>query len=133
MIYGLNDLLGDLGGVMNVLLAVFGIIFYPMSKHLYYVNSIKKLFLARTRELEIFQKREGKQIGQSDSKILKYLNEENYPCQYDEAILKELRMHRLIKLSVKDNLLLFLNNNLFCFRYCPWRKRVKLQKLYNEG
>ena len=32
-----------------------------------------------------------------------------------------------------DNLLLFLHNNIICVRLCPWKKSVKLRKLYNEG
>ena len=32
-----------------------------------------------------------------------------------------------------DNLLLFLHNNIVCVRLCPWKKSVKLRKLYSEG
>ena len=32
-IYGFIDLLGDLGGVMEVIMIVFGIILYPISFH----------------------------------------------------------------------------------------------------
>jgi len=47
--------MSDLGGIMNVMIVVFGIIFKPMSEHMYYTNAIKSLFLARTRDEELLQ------------------------------------------------------------------------------
>lgn len=106
-----------------------------MSKHMYYMNAIKKLFLARTKEtdllLESKKNRNGKEKSKNEMKITKYLKEEHYPVKYDETILEELRMHRLIRLSVIDNVLLFMHNNIFCCKFCPWKKSVKLRKLYS--
>ena len=115
---------------MSVMMTVFGVFFYPLSKHLYYINSIKKLFLVRTRDEDIFQNSKNKNSSEADLKISKYLDESNYPCKYEEDVLEELKMHRLVKLSFKDNTLLFLHNNIPCFKYCPWKKRAKLQKLF---
>ena len=53
-IYGVTNLLSDLGGVMNVMLTVFGVLFKPLSKHQYFTNAIKRLFLARTKDDTIF-------------------------------------------------------------------------------
>ena len=47
-IYSLFDLLGDLGGVTEVLLIVFGAILYPMSEHSFVMDAMKRFFLART-------------------------------------------------------------------------------------
>lgn len=49
----MNNLLSDLGGSMRVLITFFGILFYPISQHLFYVNAAKKLFLARTKEKDL--------------------------------------------------------------------------------
>lgn len=140
IIYGLSDLLSDLGGVMNVILAVFGVVFRPMSKHMYYTNAIKRLFLARTRDpnLLLDQKldEDGKEQSNQETKITKYLNEKNFPCDYDDVMRRELQKHRLIRLSLRDHILLFIHNNLgavICQKVCLWKKKDKLQKLYSQG
>ena len=46
--------MGDLGGVIEVLLIVFNIIFLPMSEHSFNLKAIKKLFLARTKDDALF-------------------------------------------------------------------------------
>ena len=47
-IYSLFDLLGDLGGVTEVLLIMFGAILYPISEHSFVMDAMKRFFLART-------------------------------------------------------------------------------------
>jgi len=42
--------MGDLGGVIEVLLIVFNIMFLPMAEHSFNLKAIKKLFLARTKD-----------------------------------------------------------------------------------
>ena len=51
--YDINNLLGDLGGVVRVLLTIFGVIFYPISQYLFYMNSAKKLYFARTKDTDL--------------------------------------------------------------------------------
>lgn len=53
-VYGFFDLLGELGGVMEVLVIIFGLILFPISEHSFYLNAIKKLFFARTKDSDIF-------------------------------------------------------------------------------
>lgn len=55
IVYGITSLLSDLGGVMGVIISIFGIIFRPFSKFMYYINAIKRLFLARTRDKKMFK------------------------------------------------------------------------------
>ena len=55
-IYGWLDLLGDLGGVTEVVMICFGIFLFPISEHSFYMKAIKKLFLARTSEGNFFDK-----------------------------------------------------------------------------
>lgn len=52
--YGLFDLLGDLGGVTEVIMIFFGFIFYPISEHSFVIKAAKKLFYARTTRNDVF-------------------------------------------------------------------------------
>ena len=49
-VYDINQLLGEVGGVMKVFISIFGVIFYPISRFQFYFNSVKKLYLARTKD-----------------------------------------------------------------------------------
>jgi len=53
-IYGVIDLLGDLGGVTEVIMIVFGVFLFPVSEFSFVMKAAKRLFLARTRENEFF-------------------------------------------------------------------------------
>jgi hypothetical protein len=52
--YALFDLLGDLGGVTEVIMIFFGIFLYPISEHSFVIKAAKKLFYARTNRDDIF-------------------------------------------------------------------------------
>ena len=54
MIYNYFDLLGDLGGVTEIILLVFGFFLLPISKHSFILKATKKLFLARTKRDDLF-------------------------------------------------------------------------------
>ena len=53
-IYGYLDLLGDLGGVTEVIMIAFGIFLFPVSRHSFTIKATKKLFMARTRDQKLF-------------------------------------------------------------------------------
>jgi len=42
------DLLGDLGGVIEVIIVLFGFMIYPISEHSFMLKATKKFFKART-------------------------------------------------------------------------------------
>ena len=46
--YSLLDLLGDLGGVLEVIILVTGMIFFSISEHSFVLKVIEKMFFART-------------------------------------------------------------------------------------
>jgi len=50
----LLDLLGDLGGVTEIVMLSFGFLMYPLSEHSFILKAAKKLFLARTNDHEMF-------------------------------------------------------------------------------
>ena len=55
-VYNLLDLLGDLGGVLEVLVFIFGIFLYPISEHSFTMKALSILYLARTEKKNVFSK-----------------------------------------------------------------------------
>jgi len=53
-VFGWFDLLGKLGGVTNVMMLLFGFMLFPISEHSYTLKVAKKLFIARTRDVNFF-------------------------------------------------------------------------------
>lgn len=54
MIYGFMDLLGDLGGVLEIVLITFGFFINNISEHSFYTNAISKLYKANTKDENLF-------------------------------------------------------------------------------
>ena len=52
--YMLFDLIGDLGGVKELIILSFGWFLFPMSEHSFVMKAAKHLFLARTSDKQIF-------------------------------------------------------------------------------
>jgi len=47
--------MGDLGGVMEVVTVFLGIVFYSISQHSYYINMLKKVYFAKTKDDNMFK------------------------------------------------------------------------------
>ena len=54
-IYSFLDLMGDLGGVMEIVSVVVGFFLFCISEHSFYMGAIEKLFLADTKDASLFQ------------------------------------------------------------------------------
>jgi hypothetical protein len=52
--YALLDLLGDLGGVLEVVMLAFGFFLFPISEHSFILKAAHRLFYARTTSDKIF-------------------------------------------------------------------------------
>lgn len=91
------DLLGDLGGVTEVIMICFGFMLYPISEHSFYLKAFKKLFLAKTADENIFIK---KKIKSKHQKI-----------DVKNKKTKELQ-HRQINISLGSSVQLYLKNYL---------------------
>lgn len=135
MVYGVTNLLSDLGGVMAIMVSFFGIIFHPISKFMYYMNAIKRLFLARTREQKLFiEPKKGMYSSKAEGEMMYYLDERNFPKHLDDRTRKEIGKHRLIRLSNGDKFLLFIMHNFPFFSRCiKWDKKDKLLRMYRDG
>ena len=97
---------------------------------MFYLNSSRKLYLARTKDDELFKVVPiDKSESNMDRKMIKFTQTDDLPYKYKKCIKKEFKKHRFISLSGKDKLLLFLYNAfgfVMCKRVCPWSKRDKL-------
>ena len=47
-VYGIIDLLGDLGGVLEVIMVVSGALLFPISEHHFTLQASKRMFLVRS-------------------------------------------------------------------------------------
>ena len=55
--YDILDLIGDLGGVLEMMIMFFGLIFFSVSYHSFNLSAFKKLFLVKTHDNETFEAR----------------------------------------------------------------------------
>lgn len=53
-IYNLFDLLGDLGGVTEIVMITFGTFLFPVSEFSFFVEAMKRFFLASTTDDDLF-------------------------------------------------------------------------------
>lgn len=55
-VYGIMDLLGDLGGVTEILALLFGFLLLPFAEHFFILDATKKIFMAKTNNESLFLK-----------------------------------------------------------------------------
>lgn len=125
-------MLGDLGGVTEVIMLLFGFFLFPISEYSYVMRATSRLFLARTKENDLFAKtntedRHSTKFAKKVDKSLLNVDNKN-----DDDLKKEMKKHRVIKISFLDNLKLYVSKILGCefLDRCFW-KRNKLMKLYD--
>ena len=88
--YGLFDLLGDLGGVTEVIMLLFGYFLYPISEHSFIIKAANKLFFARTDRDDIF-------IPKEDPTAQKFIRSNILT----NSEINEVQRHKPVVLSVK--------------------------------
>lgn len=136
-VYDINNLMIEMGGVIKSLLVIFGILIKPISDHLYHIEMVKRLYLARTKDKNLLKPPSKKEnLPKWYQKIKEYVSTKSFKCSYDADMRKEMKKHRMIRIGCKDTVLLFFYNtlnNVMCRSICPWNKRIKLQKLYQRS
>ena len=70
------DLLGDLGGVTEIIMIVFGFILFSISEHSFYLTASQKLYYARTAEKDMF-------LSDRETES-KWVKPENFPIMATE-------------------------------------------------
>jgi hypothetical protein len=53
-VFNFLDLIGELGGVIEVFILIFGVVLYPISKFSFFLKATKMLFHARTSDSSMF-------------------------------------------------------------------------------
>jgi hypothetical protein len=94
----------------------FGILVFPVSKFSFTIKAMSILFLARTKDNELFEKAE----------LLNKKNKHKYKTMkakvpkefYDTPLTQEAAIHRPIKLNSNLNFLLFLYTRFKCICCC---------------
>ena len=72
-IFNLFDVKGNLGGVQDILVILFGIFISPVSEHYFNLKFLRKLYIIRTKQSNIFQTPIGSPL-KKNSKKLKFKN-----------------------------------------------------------
>jgi hypothetical protein len=119
-VYNIFDLLGDLGGVTEVIMLTFGFFLFSISEHSFHMTAIKKLFYARTSDEGIFVTRKTGRV--------RYLDWDLIPEGTPKEIKSELRKHRYIDVKNIDWIIrLYFARVLGCF--CPILKRCRAESV----
>lgn len=98
------------------MMILFGFLIFPISEHSFVLKAAKLLFIARTRDPDMFahDARQNIEVKASTSKGR-----------------KELELHRAIKIRQKDNICLYLSMRMgSLFPTFCWKNKTKFQKLY---
>lgn len=97
-IYGIFDMLGDIGGVTEFLIIMFGILLLPLAEHFFILDATKQVFMAKTRDEALFAR--SKKTDQVTKEI-------KSAFETTPETMEELMKHKYIKLKLRDKLLLF--------------------------
>ena len=127
------DLIGDLGGVLEVITFIFGIFLFPVSEFSFIIKALEKLYLARTSQTGLFKNdKMKKKNNKTKFKTMKTMTPSKFK---DTTVESEANMHYPIKLRLCTILKLYIMNTLGClFCKCARNRREKqLLKLYETG
>ena len=110
------DLMGDIGGVMEVLIFIFGFALFPMTEYSFYLSAIQEIFKVKTKEWK------------SDCQEIETIENKDYDFDHQNIKLSGYQMFKLF----------FLEKLSFLVCDCCWsrEKRIentKLIKLYERG
>jgi hypothetical protein len=64
-VYNFLDLLGDMGGLVDIIVSFFGIVLFPMSKFSFILKALEKLYQVSSKDSSFLQK---KTLKKSDNK-----------------------------------------------------------------
>lgn len=53
-VYTAIDALGDIGGIIEITIIVFSLIFLPISRHSFYLRASRFMFFARSKDKSLF-------------------------------------------------------------------------------
>ena len=106
-------MISDLGGVIEVIIVIFGFLFFPISYQSFVLKFAKTLFKARTSDESLFKTKK------DPYEFIKKKPKEG-------KIRGEINKHKIISLKLVDKLLLFASNRGINPPASCWRKRRQL-------
>lgn len=125
--YGWLDLLGDLGGVAELMMICLGIFVHPISQHSFLMQGIGKLYKAKTHRGKMFAKKP-KHVQRSH---LKYKGE---IVKESKMVHQEISSHRHIKVRLTDSIKLFVASIIPCKGWNKiWQDYQSFKRLLVRG
>jgi hypothetical protein len=113
-VYNVLDLMGDIGGVLEIIVLFFGIFLNPISKFSFDLTAIRYLYLVRTSEKDLFDNKKVESDGEKE------------PNPDGDA--------QVVKLRKWDRIALYFAHSMgSLFPKKCWSKRKKLLKMLEEG
>ena len=101
-IYGFLSVLGDFGGVAQVVETVVMLLISPIAAHNFNLKAISKLYMAKTKDLTLFRSKKNRKVKQRKEQ------EREIKRNLSQKSRKILRQHRDIKLSMWQSFEIFL-------------------------
>ena len=98
-IYNLFDLLGDLGGLTEIVMLVFGSFLFPISEYSFIIEGMKRFFIASSTDETLFLEENDEDENKLKSK---HLSPDNFPQDLTQERKNELANHRHINLRIID-------------------------------
>ena len=72
-VYTSIDALGDIGGIIEIILIVFGTIFLPIARHSFYLRASRFMFFARSKDSSLFIKDDD--LDKKKDNLAKYIDD----------------------------------------------------------
>jgi len=107
IVYDLLAVLADLGGVRDVLISLMGVVMFSLAEQQFNLKFMKSMFLVK---------------------------QEHHPGEGDRGSKEKKRKHYKIRLTYKDQFMLWASNYFGAWICSPcWKNQKRVMKLYKEG
>lgn len=148
--YNLADFLGDIGGVFEVFLFIFGLIFMPLNYQSFVLRALKSLYKVRTSNVSLLPKANIQRPDPESGKVVKNVrfqfqqNDKNHQQQIDreDKVKFELEMRKPVVIAPQERTWFFCQKMFGCTPFCTCdkntkrsreRKRLLYHKLISKG
>ena len=134
-------MLGEFGGIKEAILILIGFFVFPVSEFSFYNNIIKRLFLAKTKDENLFKDSKTMFDRQDNQHTTFVKSKDDKKLQRAESMKCRVRYDRAILLSFMQRACLFVLNfvstsfgGLLVGKCCGYeRKLTKVERLYAKG
>ena len=127
------DCLGDLGGLIDIIIGFAALLIHPITYHSYILNVIKKMFYVHTTKTGLFKPPSYTLKGIDHIKKENQLSELigiNFKCKCTGKPLTV--MNKSVNLRTSDSIKLFFTRFMPCLNK-TWSNQKVYQKIFTEG